>query len=342
MADDDDITLFVSHHSSKLDVAELVEKALAKRGVKCWIAPRDVDPGEPFDKAVRDAIENCTAVLLLFCAQSDKSRHVKRELILADSSGHPIIPLRLEAVDPRDLAYHLADSQWIDWIERREAVIDRVAAQARQYARLPAADGPPSPPMIAERAEFVPEPAERGGSGVNTWLLVLAIAALIVAAVAVTWLVATRGGQEPFMSSGEASAEAETADEERATEEETESDEAADATPAEEATPPPPVESAPPQPAQSGPRTSFNCTDATRTAEFLICGSPTLAAQDREMAGLYVRAQAAIRRNGGSGRQLRQDQRAWIEQIQGCNTEACVSQLQQERIRFLRDALTRF
>ncbi|MBC2778744.1 TIR domain-containing protein [Parasphingopyxis marina] len=333
-----EITLFVSHHSSKLDVAELVEKALAKRGVKCWIAPRDVDPGEPFDKAVRDAIEGCTAVLLLFCAQSDKSRHVKRELILADSSGHPIIPLRLEAVDPRDLAYHLADTQWIDWIERREAVIDRVATQARQYAVLSGnGDVPPPPARVPERAAFAPEPASRGGSGMNIWLIVLTVLALIVAAVAVTWLVATRGGQEPLLASSEPTAEAGS---EGIAADGGEADEpdAPEPAPPEEPAPAPVVEPPPVRP--SGLETSFNCGDSTRTAEFLICGSPTLAAQDREMALLYGRAQAAIRRAGGSGQQLRQDQRAWIGQIQTCNTEACISQLQQERIRYLRQRLT--
>ena len=129
--------VFVSHHSSKHAVAEQVEELLASRGIRCWIAPRDVPPGAPFDSAIQDAIKECAAVLLLFCANSDKSRHVKRELILGDSAGRPIIPLRLEAIDPGELAYHLADSQWIDWIDRREAVMDRVAAQIRLYAGAP-------------------------------------------------------------------------------------------------------------------------------------------------------------------------------------------------------------
>lgn len=133
MKSDDKPTVFVSHHSSKADVAAEVEAALGKRGVKCWIAPRDVDPGEPFDTSVRHAIERSSAVLLLFCAESDRSRHVKRELILADSAEKPIIPVRLEKIHPGELAYHLADSQWIDWVERREAVMDRVAEKARRF-----------------------------------------------------------------------------------------------------------------------------------------------------------------------------------------------------------------
>jgi hypothetical protein len=138
--------LFVSHHSSKLQTAEHVERALNAKGVKCWIAPRDVDPGEPFDRSVRKAIADTDAMLLLFCSQSEKSRHVKRELILADQLGKAIIPLRLERIDPGELSYHLADSQWIDWLETRDGVIDRIAAKAREFQEQHPFQ--PSPPVV--------------------------------------------------------------------------------------------------------------------------------------------------------------------------------------------------
>jgi hypothetical protein len=148
-------TLFVSHHSSKLQTASHVERALNAKGVKCWIAPRDVDPGEPFDRAVRKAIADTDAMLLLFCSKSEKSRHVKRELILADQLGKAIIPLRLERIDPGELSYHLADSQWIDWLEQRDDVVDRVAAKAREFHEQSAFE--PSPPVIT--------PATGSGAG---------------------------------------------------------------------------------------------------------------------------------------------------------------------------------
>jgi TIR domain len=133
MRDDKSPVLFVSHHSSKLQTAEHVERALNARGIQCWIAPRDVEPGEQFDRAVHKAIGETDAMLLLFCSKSEKSRHVKRELILADQLNKSIIPLRLERIDPGELSYHLADSQWIDWLEQRDDVIERIAAKAREF-----------------------------------------------------------------------------------------------------------------------------------------------------------------------------------------------------------------
>lgn len=139
--------LFVSHHSSKLETAEHVERALNAKGVQCWIAPRDIEPGEQWDVAIRKAIADSDAMLLLFCSSSEKSRQVKRELILADQLGKAIIPLRLERIDPGQLSYHLADSQWVDWLEQRDGVIDRIAAKAREFQGTDAFE--PSSPIIA-------------------------------------------------------------------------------------------------------------------------------------------------------------------------------------------------
>ena len=154
--------LFVSHHSSKLQTAEHVERALNAKGIKCWIAPRDVDPGEPFDRAVRKAIAETDAMLLLFCSKSEKSRHVKRELILADQLGKAIIPLRLERIDPGELSYHLADSQWIDWLEQRDGVIDRIAAKAHDFQDEAAFEASPAVIVPASSTE---SPADRAAPG---------------------------------------------------------------------------------------------------------------------------------------------------------------------------------
>lgn len=349
MAENGEVTLFISHHSSTVDTALEVETALAARGVKCWIAPRDVEPGEPFDNAVRAAIERSAAVLLLFCEKSDQSKHVKRELILGDSAGRPIIPLRLESVQPRELAYHLADSQWIDWIERREAVMDRVASQARQYAGVPhPVAQPPAPPPEPQAPAPTPAPAPASAASsssvsANKMLLGIAALALLVAAIAVTWIVATNGGDdEPAIETASvdtSAGEVETDDGETETEE-TQTDEPVNEPPAVD--PPPQTAPSPPisQPPPSAVSPSFNCANASTTREFLICGSPRLAAQDRELATLYRRARAQVRGTGQAAR-LRADQRAWLDQVQRCTDENCVEMLQRDRIEFFRRMLGR-
>ena len=158
--------LFVSHPSTKAETAGHIERALNARGVSCWIAPRDVEPGEQWDVAIRSAIKETDAMLLLFCADSERSRQVKRELILADQFDKPIIPMRLERIEPHELSYHLADSQWIDWIEQRDEAIERIAARAREFqAQRTSGDGsesevlPPTTAMASTPPAAAPPPA---------------------------------------------------------------------------------------------------------------------------------------------------------------------------------------
>ena len=340
------VTVFVSHHSSKVDVAKAVESALQKRGVSCWIAPRDVDPGEPFDKSVRNAIDNCAAILLLFCAKSEKSRHVKRELILGDTAGRPIIPLRLEAIDPGELAYHLADSQWIDWIDRRDSVIDRVASQAKSYAGVAAATPAPPPPAAAS-----PEPPSTASNRIpGSWIALAAIA--LLAAVLITWMITNSAGgdSEPAADDGDAVeiAEAELAEEAGVGGDAPEDgDQADDAPPA---APPPPTQSQPsvspptstppspapqPQAAPPTPAPAANrplqrvvqaCAGVPSDTEYLICADPSLGDRAREMSGLIREIRSRLDGSPDRLRNFNRAQRSWYNNVRAtCHSAACVA-----------------
>jgi hypothetical protein len=119
---------FISHHSSQYDAAKAVKAALADAGIDGWLALDDIEPGATFDTAIVEQVKRSDLVILLLCAQSDQSRHVKRELMIADDAGKPIFPVRTEAIEANGLAYWLKDYQWIDWIDRKGDGIDRLIA----------------------------------------------------------------------------------------------------------------------------------------------------------------------------------------------------------------------
>lgn len=323
MTEDNRPRLFVSHHSSKYDVALHVEKALARHGVDCWIAPRDVGPGEAFDTAIMQAIRDSAGVLLLFCSQSDKSPHVKRELILADSAHKAIIPLRLEEIVPDDLAYHLASAQWIDWLEKRDDSIARIAAKAHQLASTAAPDKAPpaaATPTASAAADNLhaailtqaSEPAAPKGGSAKT----LMIGALLALVAVLGTLLFLRGGDDrkaelattapPAAASPEAIAPAPAA--------------AVPATPA-PAEPATPTAKIPP---------SFNCKYAATRAEKLICGDDELAALDRELNRAYKQLD---RTAGPLREQIAAEQRGWrIGQRDPCGDAACVADAMRQRI----------
>lgn len=316
--------LFVSHHSSKYDVALHVERALARHGVDCWIAPRDVEPGEAFDSAIMGAIRDGAGVLLLFCSQSDKSPHVKRELILADNAHKAIIPLRLEEIVPDDLAYHLASAQWIDWLERRDDSIARIAAKAHQLVGARPTAPVAAPPRAADPhaaaaddlhasilAQASAPPPAATGISVRT----LVIAGLLVT-VAVMGAMLFMQGVDPKRT--EVAAAPATAANPQA---------AAPAAPAPTAAPPEPAAT----PLKTAP--SFNCKFAAARAEKLICGDEELAALDRDLNRAYRQLDRVA---GPLRQQIAAEQNGWrVGERDACSDAACVTDAMRQRITVL-------
>src|ERR1700675_337159 len=114
MADPDPF-LFVSHVSEDRAAALEIVGELERRGVPCWIAPRDVEPGKPFDDEIAAALDRCRAMLLIFSEQCNESEYIRREVTVAGENHKIIIPFRIENVQPRrGLRVRLSDLHWID------------------------------------------------------------------------------------------------------------------------------------------------------------------------------------------------------------------------------------
>jgi hypothetical protein len=107
--------VFISYASEDKAVAEAVCEALERKGIGCWIAPRNIPPAALYAKAIIDGIRGSRVLVLVFSARSNSSRHVARELERADDRGIPILPFRIEDLVPSDsLEYYLAGRQWLN------------------------------------------------------------------------------------------------------------------------------------------------------------------------------------------------------------------------------------
>src|ERR1700749_4364040 len=71
-----DIFLFVSHVSEDRSDAENIVHELERRGVPCWIAPRNIRPGKPFDDEIAEAIDASRAMLLIFSERCNESEYI--------------------------------------------------------------------------------------------------------------------------------------------------------------------------------------------------------------------------------------------------------------------------
>jgi hypothetical protein len=107
--------VFVSYAREDRETALNIVNDLESRGVPCWIAPRNVRPGFPYDDEIAKAIEECKLLLLLFSNNCNESAYIRRELTVAGESRKHIIPYRIEDVQPKKgLRIRLSDLHWID------------------------------------------------------------------------------------------------------------------------------------------------------------------------------------------------------------------------------------
>jgi len=161
--------VFVSYATADRKQALSVCKAIERRGVKCWIASRDVPPGENYQEAIVRSLRAARAMVLVFSDAANNSDEIKKELSLASRYHIPVLALRIEDVEPSDaFAYELSTRQWIDAFSGWDKSIDSLA---RRVGELPG----PTPPALTS-----PSPAATRSSPTLKRARVVASAALIL------------------------------------------------------------------------------------------------------------------------------------------------------------------
>ena len=93
-------SIFVSYSSKDDKVAKRICTALEAKGLVCWIASRDINPGENFGEAIVTAIRNAKVMLLVFTQNANNSDEIKKELVLAGHNRLIVIPVRVEDIEP--------------------------------------------------------------------------------------------------------------------------------------------------------------------------------------------------------------------------------------------------
>jgi TolB-like protein len=146
--------VFISYASQDLAVANAIVEALERCGIACWIAPRDVKPGEQYADAIVGAINAATVVVLLQSQNAVASSHVGREVERAASKNKPIIAFRIDAGTlSRALEYFLSESQWIDVSAiGMPAALARLTEAVRQGPRQAVAADPVASAELLARA----------------------------------------------------------------------------------------------------------------------------------------------------------------------------------------------
>ncbi len=108
-------SVFVSYSLPDRDCAFELVSRLEARGVSVWIAPRDISPAADWAEEIIEAISGARLMVLVLSAHSNSSPQVRREVERAVHKELPVLPFRIEDINPsKSLEYFLSSQHWLD------------------------------------------------------------------------------------------------------------------------------------------------------------------------------------------------------------------------------------
>jgi TIR domain len=107
--------VFISYSIRDKNVADALCSTLESRKIRCWIAPRDMRIGIDLPLAIIQGLDSCRILVLVFSSNSNKSNQTILEVERAVNRGMPIVPLRIEGIEPTGhMEYLLSTPHWLD------------------------------------------------------------------------------------------------------------------------------------------------------------------------------------------------------------------------------------
>jgi len=194
--------VFISYSSKDKPAADAACAVLESKGIRCWIAPRDIIPGTDWGESIIDALTQSRAFVLVFSSHANSSPQIKREVERAVNHGLPVIPLRIEDVAPiKSLEYFISSPHWLDAfsppLERHLNYLADILSHILEKKELPARLVEPTRPA---------EPA-RGIVGRFRYALIgVSLAIVLAGATVAIWKFHTPESSDKALTAGDAAA----------------------------------------------------------------------------------------------------------------------------------------
>ncbi|MBE6871858.1 MAG: toll/interleukin-1 receptor domain-containing protein [Ruminococcaceae bacterium] len=124
--------VFISYSSKEVKIAEFVCDFLERNFVSCWMAPRDITPGETYASQIVQAIRDCEILVLLASENTNLSGHVTNEVSIAFDDKKVIIPFKLQDIEfSDDYLYYIGRNHWIEAHLNMNAGLEQLLATIR-------------------------------------------------------------------------------------------------------------------------------------------------------------------------------------------------------------------
>ena len=107
--------VFLSYSSHDKTWADAACAVLERQRLRCWIAPRDITPGDEWGASIIKGINGSRMMVLIFSGHANASSQVRREVDRAISQGMTVMPIRIEDVRPEGaMEFTLSNTHWLD------------------------------------------------------------------------------------------------------------------------------------------------------------------------------------------------------------------------------------
>jgi formylglycine-generating enzyme required for sulfatase activity len=139
--------VMISYATRDVKVATAICAALEERKIRCWIAPRDIPPGDDYGAAIIHAIDAARVFVLVFSGAANESKPVAHELERAafGRAELRIITFKIEdrAISP-SLILFINRFQILDAVGRpQDAAIQELIERVSQILHEPSPTPPP-------------------------------------------------------------------------------------------------------------------------------------------------------------------------------------------------------
>jgi hypothetical protein len=143
-------------------MADAICAFLESKGISCWIAPRNILPGEEWGDSILRGIQGSRIMVLIFSKAANDSGPVRSEVDRAVNARKILIPFRIENVAPTGaMEFHIGRRHWLDaYTSPMERHLDLLVRAVHDILHPPADDLQPgtltsestSPPVTTSTA----------------------------------------------------------------------------------------------------------------------------------------------------------------------------------------------
>lgn len=143
--------VFISHSKHDLQYAKDVCSALEGQDIECWMAKRDIRPGQTYDVEMPAAMRRCRLLILLLSKASANSPEVRRELSVREQVDidRPLFLVETEvAPEDGDLTHYISRHQRIAHSSNRQAQLDRIVSETQFVLNRPPTQTAPDTPKL--------------------------------------------------------------------------------------------------------------------------------------------------------------------------------------------------